>query len=71
MPFAGWLADICYGRYKIIQWSLWIMWISSLLLAGSLVVLQALDVQNDTYLKLPIILLIPLGIGYMEDFKLT
>ncbi len=64
MPFAGWLADIRYGRYKIIQWSLWIMWISSLLLIGSLVVLQALDLQNDTYLKLPIILLIPLGIGY-------
>ena len=64
MPLAGWLADIHYGRYKVIQWSMWIMWISSLLLAGSLVILQVLELQNDVYLKLPMIFLIPLGIGY-------
>ncbi len=64
MPFAGWLADIRYGQYKIIQWSLWIMWISALLLAGSLIILQLLESQNGTNLKLVMILLIPLGIGY-------
>ena len=64
MPLAGWLADIRYGRYKIIQWSMWIMWISALLLAGSLIILQLLESQNDTYLKLVMIFLIPLVIGY-------
>ena len=64
MPLAGWLADIHYGRYKMLQWSMWIMWISSLLLAGSLVILQVFESQNNTYLKLPMIFLIPLGIGY-------
>ena len=64
IPFAGLLADVRYGRHKIVQWSMWIMWISSLLLAGSLVTLQLLESQNDTYLKVAMIFLVPLGIGY-------
>ena len=66
MPLAGWLADVRYGRYKIVQWSMWIMWISSLLLVGSLVTIQLLELQNhgDTYLKVAMVFLIPLGIGY-------
>ena len=64
IPLAGWLADVRYGRYKIIQWSLWTMWISSLLLTSGLVILQLLESQNDTVLKLVMSLLIPLGIGY-------
>ena len=25
LPFAGWLADIRYGRYKVMRWRMWIM----------------------------------------------
>ena len=64
IPLAGWLADVRYGRYRIVQWSMWIMWISSLLLTGSLVIIQWLELQNDIYLKVVMIFLIPLGIGY-------
>ena len=31
LPIAGWLADVYLGRYKVIQWSIWIMWIGSML----------------------------------------
>jgi hypothetical protein len=31
LPFAGWLADIRFGRYKVIRWSMWIMWAVSIL----------------------------------------
>ena len=63
IPVAGWLADVSYGRYKIVQWSMWTMWISSILLAGGLVVIQLLEVQNGLFLKLVLIISIPLGIG--------
>ena len=63
IPVAGWLADVSYGRYKIVQWSMWTMWIGSMLLAGGLVIIQLLELQNGPYLKLVLIFLIPLGIG--------
>ena len=31
LPIAGWLADIYFGRYKMINLSMWIMWISVML----------------------------------------
>ena len=31
MPYAGWLADVHFGRYKVIRWSMWIMWTASML----------------------------------------
>ena len=46
IPLAGWLADIRFGRYKVIRFSMWTMWISSLLLTASLVILRSLDLYN-------------------------
>ena len=40
---AGWLADVYFGRYKVICWSMWIMWIASMLAAVSSVVAQLVD----------------------------
>ena len=37
-PIAGWLADVYFGRYKVIKWSIWILWSSSLLLTISSVI---------------------------------
>ena len=31
LPIAGWLADVYLGRYRVIQWSMWITWIGSML----------------------------------------
>ena len=40
LPIAGWLADVRFGRYKVICWSIWTMWIGCLLLAASHVVVN-------------------------------
>ena len=31
LPIAGWLADVYLGRYRVIRWSMWIMWIGTML----------------------------------------
>ena len=46
LPIAGWLADIYFGRYKVIHWSMWIMWISFILATASSVVAQLVDMYN-------------------------
>ena len=67
IPFAGWLADVRFGRYKIICWSIWLMWISSLLLTAILAALQLLDIYHYHQLVMTT-LSIPLGIG-CGDFQ--
>ena len=39
-PIAGWLADVYFGRYHIIKWSIWIVWSSSVFLTISSVVAE-------------------------------
>ena len=62
IPLAGWLADIRFGRYKMIRFSMWTMWISSILLTASLVILQYLDTCNLS--RILHIFIIPLAVGY-------
>jgi peptide/histidine transporter 3/4 len=38
LPIAGWLADIYFGRYKVIHWSMWAMLVSFVLATANLVV---------------------------------
>ena len=40
LPVAGWLADVYFGRYRVIRWSIWIMWVGSMLSTVSSVVAQ-------------------------------
>ncbi len=35
LPIAGWLADVYLKRYKVIHWSILIMWITSVLAVAS------------------------------------
>ena len=39
---AGWLADIHFGHYKVIRWSMWIMWAASILNAINSIVAQCI-----------------------------
>ncbi len=43
LPIAGWLADVYLGRYKVIHWSMRIMWIGSILDTTSSVVAQLVN----------------------------
>ena len=38
LPVAGWLADVRFGRYRVMYCSIWTMWISSVLLTAVYVV---------------------------------
>ena len=40
---AGWLADVYFGRYKVIHWSMWIMWVGSMLSTTSSIIVQMVD----------------------------
>ena len=60
MLFAGWLADVYFVRYKVLRWSIIIMWISSLLLTTTFVVEMIVTFTN--YYQL--VFLVSLGIGY-------
>ena len=57
LPVAGWLADVRFGRYKVICWSMWTMWISAMLLAVSHVVVNITELQNDTYKNITLVLI--------------
>ena len=43
LPIAGWLADIYFGRYKVINWSMWTMWIAFILATASSVVVKLVE----------------------------
>ena len=38
LPIAGWLADIYFGRYKVIRWSMVTMWVTFVLATANLVI---------------------------------
>ena len=66
LPVAGWLADVRFGRYKVICWSMWTMCINAMLLSISYVVVSIMDLQdNHIYKKIAIVLigLYAIGVG--------
>ena len=62
LVFAGWLADIRLGRYNVLYWSSLMMWLSTVLLLVSLIIVQIVDWHNINYLHL--LLLVLLGMSY-------
>ena len=49
-PFAGWLADVYFGRYKVMQAGLWLMWVGSI--AGVLAqIVEFEDPQIDNIME--------------------
>jgi peptide/histidine transporter 3/4 len=56
LPIGGWLADTRVGRYKVIHYSMWIMWIGMML--ATLVELLLANVGNNfpKYIKLGVYL---------------
>ena len=65
LPIAGWLADVYFGRYKVIYWSMWVMWVGSILATVSSVVAQSVesyDAINDKVMLVFVALMI-IGFG--------
>ena len=64
MPLAGWLADVRFGRFKVIYWSSVIMWIATILITLSFVVEQLAKPYHSVHQYAKIALLAFLGTGY-------
>ena len=64
MPLAGWLADVHFGRYKVIRWSLWIMWLNSLLVTLSFVLVQTVESYSGVHTKLSLVFVAFMGVGF-------
>lgn len=52
LPVAGWLADVRFGRYKVICWSIWTMWLTSMLLATTNVVMMLVGSYDENPLHM-------------------
>jgi MFS family permease len=52
LPVAGWLADVRFGRYKIMHFSIWTMWISSLFCSWFDFLVQQCTHQRTYHTKL-------------------
>ena len=65
LPFAGWLADVYVGRYKMIRWSIWIMWAASVLATVSSVAEEMVNSHRYQYIhtKVLLVLLIIASVG--------
>ena len=65
LPITGWLADVQFGRYKIIHCSIWIMWISYVLLTTVYVVFSLTEFDHSGLAQktLTILLVVILAFG--------
>lgn len=62
IPLAGWAGDVRFGRYKVLSCSLWVMWITSMVLAVTLTVAEFTEFR---YKEIPITTsLVVLAISY-------
>ena len=64
VPMLGWLTDVCIGRYRIIRWSTWIMWLAFMLLTVSSVVVQFVESYNNFNRNVTVALLIIASAGF-------
>ena len=62
LPLLGWSADVRFGRYKVVSYSLCTMWISSVLLTGTMVATELTDFKHHSVLTM--MLLVVLGVTY-------
>ena len=63
LPIAGWLADVYLGRYRVIRWSILIMWISSVLVVASSILPQLVESYSIDY-YVHIILLTVMSVAF-------
>ena len=64
MPFAGWLADIRFGWYKVMHWSMWIMWTASMLATINSAIAQDVTGYDRIYNGISMTMTSILAIGF-------
>ena len=67
LPVAGWLADVRFGRYRVMCCSIWSMWISSLLLTTVDVVFSLIEFNHSSLmykgLTISVVIILAFGLG--------
>ncbi len=64
LPVTGWLADVYLRRYKVICWSIFIMWIASVLVVASSVLSQFVESYYSINYYVTAVLLIIICIAF-------
>ena len=65
-PLAGWVADVYFGRYRVIKASLWLMWTGAILLSISLCINQLLSPDNQRVQTAVKAVIFPIALLAME-----
>ena len=65
-PLAGWVADVYFGRYRVIKASLWLMWTGAILLSISLCINQLLSPDNQRVQTAVKAVIFPIALLTME-----
>ena len=63
LPFAGWLADVHFGRYRVIYWSTWAIWISGVLITANFVAAAIVKTYNYHYALVATLAIAGTGFG--------
>ena len=67
LPIAGWLADVRFGRYRVMYCSIWTMWVSSLLLTIVYVVFSLIEFNHSSLmykgLTISVVIILAFGLG--------
>ena len=70
LPAAGWLADVRFGRYRVMRCSIWTMWISSVLLTTVYIVFSLIEFNHSsllcTVLTISVVIILAFGLGEFQ-----
>ena len=64
LVFAGWLADVYFGRYKMIRFSMWVMWLAYMLATASNVIARFVSVS--TYVSDVFLIIATMGLAMFQ-----
>jgi len=65
-PLAGWIADAYFGRYRVIKWSLWLMWTGAIIFASCLCLNLSLSDNQEKLQTAAKVLLMPVALLVMQ-----
>ena len=64
-PLAGWLADVYFGRYKVMRAGLWLMWVGSIAgVLAQIIKLEVPETGNILYYSVMVLAAIVFTIGH-------
>ena len=71
LSISGWIADVYFGRYKVIRFSMWIMWIAYMLMTASTVVtelnwFEEYSNKVNSYINEIFMIVVAIGLGAFQ-----